>query len=299
MSDAAAATAEGDELVRALSEDGGVSVRALIGRDLVREAARRHSTSPIATRALGRTLLGAVLIASGQDDDETVQLQFRGQGALGQVTAIADGSGGVRGYVTHPLAEVPLREGRLDVAGAIGHGVLAVVRFHPRWREPYSGIVPIESGEVASDLAHYLAESEQKPSALALGEFQDADGEVQAAGGYLVQALPGADDETIARVDTVVRGIPPVSQLLSEGLDATDLARLLLAGVGAKEIDRSVPRFHCSCTRERVLHAMVFLGEDEIREIRREGDSVETVCRFCNERYVLDINELGALAPDA
>lgn len=291
--------ATSDCLVRALSTDGGVSVRALTGRDLVREAARRHGTSAVATRALGRTLLGAVLLASDQDADETVQLQFRGQGVLGQVTAIANGLGEVRGFVSRPEAEVPLRDGRPDVAAAVGHGVLAVVRFRPGWREPYSGIVPIQSGEIASDLAHYLAESEQKPSALALGEFHGASGEVETAGGYLVQALPDAADETIARVDTVVRGLPPVSQLLAEGLGASELAELVLAGVGTRELTASVPRFHCACNRDRVLHAMVFLGAEEIREIRREGESLETFCRFCGERYVLESDELGALAPDA
>lgn len=288
-----------DRLVRALSVDGGVSVRALTGREIAREAARRHGTSPVATRALARSLLGAVLLASGQDEEETVQLQFRGQGALGQVTAIADGLGRVRGFVSHPEADVPLRDGRLDVAGAVGIGVLAVVRFRPGWREPYSGIVPIQSGEIASDLAHYLAESEQKPSALALGEYQDAEGRVESAGGFLVQALPDASDETVARVDTVVRGLPPVSELLDEGLAAADLAELVLAGVGVRELEASEPIFHCPCTRERVLHAMVLLGAEELREIRREDEALETHCRFCGERYLLESDELGALAPDA
>ncbi|HKJ25570.1 MAG TPA: Hsp33 family molecular chaperone HslO [Myxococcota bacterium] len=288
-----------DALVRAVSADGGVSVRALSGRALAREAARRHGTSPVATRALGRTLLGAILLASGQDPEETVQIQLRGQGALGQVTAIADGRGRVRGFLSHPEADVPLRDGRIDVAGAIGHGVLAVVRFRPGWREPYSGIVPIQTGEIASDLAHYLAESEQKPSALALGEYQDVAGHIESAGGFLVQALPDADDATVARVDTVVRGLPPVSELLGEGLGAADLAELVLAGVGVRELETSGPRFHCPCSRERVLHAMVLLGAEELREIRRQGESLETHCRFCGERYLLASDELGALAPDA
>ncbi|MBW2315973.1 MAG: Hsp33 family molecular chaperone HslO [Deltaproteobacteria bacterium] len=288
-----------DVLVRALSEDGGVSVRALTGRELAREGAQRQGTSPVATRALARTLLGAVLLASGQDEEETVQLQFRGHGPLGPVTAIADGRGRARGFVTHPEADVPLRRGRLDVAGAIGVGVLAVVRFRPGWREPYNGIVPIQSGEIASDLAHYLAESEQKPSALALGEFQDRSGAIEAAGGFLVQALPDADDETVERVDVVVRGLPPVSELMAEGLGAPDLAKLLLAGVGMRELETSEPIFHCPCTRERVLRTMVLLGPDELRAIRRDGESVETHCRFCGERYLLASDELGALAPDA
>ncbi|NNL67828.1 MAG: hypothetical protein HKP30_16385, partial [Myxococcales bacterium] len=212
---------------------------------------------------------------------------------------IADGAGRVRGFVSHPAADVPLREGRLDVGAGVGTGVLAVVRFRPSWREPYSGIVPIQTGEIASDLAHYLTESEQKPSALALGVFHAADGSIRGAGGFLVQALPDADDETVARVDTVVRGLPPVTELLREGLDAADLTRLVLAGVGHRELHAATPGFHCPCTRERVLQAMVLLGRDELRALQRSGESLETHCRFCAERYQIDADELGALSPDA
>lgn len=284
-----------DLLVRTVSADGGVSVRALCGTELVREAARRHGTRPTATNALGRALMGAVLLASGQAEDETAQIQFRGDGPLGAVTAIADGRGRVRGFVSHPALDLPPRGGRPDVAGAIGRGVLAVVRFRPGWREPYSGLVPIQTGEIASDLAHYLAGSEQKPSAVALGLALGAGGEVAAAGGFLVQALPGADDETVARVETVVRGLPPVSELLGEGLGAGDLAELILAGVGARALHASEPRFSCPCTRERVLHAMVLLGHEELREIARERETLETHCRFCGERYLLSPEEVGSI----
>jgi len=288
----------GDVLVRTLSVDGSVGVRALIGTGLVREGATRHGASATAGNALGRVLLGAVLLASGQKD-ETVQIQFRGDGPLGTLTAIADGAGQVRGFAANPRAEPPLRDGKLDVGGAVGSGPLAVVRYRPGWREPYSGIVPIQSGEIASDLAHYLAESEQKPSALALGVFHESDGRVRAAGGFLVQALPDADEESVRRVDTVVRGLPPVTQLLQEGLDAADLAELLLAGVGARELHASRPRFACPCSRERVLRAMVLLGREELRDLQRSGETLETHCRFCGERYLLSGDELGALVPDA
>ena len=284
-----------DLLVRALSADGGVSVRALCGTALVREAALRHGTRPTATNALGRVLMGAVLLASGQADDETAQIQFRGDGPLGAATAIADGRGRVRGFVSHPELDLPPRGGRPDVAGAIGRGVLAVVRFRPGWREPYSGLVPIETGEIASDLAHYLAGSEQKPSAVALGVVLDAAGQVTAAGGFLVQALPGADDETVARVETTVRGLARVSELLHEGLGADDLAERILAGVGMGARHASEPRFTCPCTRERVLHAMVLLGREELREIQRQRETLETHCRFCGERYLLSAEELVSL----
>lgn len=285
--------------MRTLSADGGVTARALVGSGLVREAARRHEASATAAQALGRALLGTLLVAAGQDDEQTVQVQFRGNGVLGTVTTIADGAGRVRGFPQNPAAELPLRDGKLDVGGAIGEGILTVVRNRSDWREPYSGIVPIQTGEIASDLAHYLAESEQTPSALALGVSHERDGGVRAAGGFLVQALPEADPETIRRVDTVVRGLPPVSELLAEGLGAAELAELVLAGAGTRELHASVPRFACPCSRERVLAAVTLLGRDELRETQRRGETLETHCRFCGERYLLSADELGALAPDA
>ena len=288
-----------DSLVRTLSDDGAVAVRALVGTELVREAARRHGTSPISTHALGRTLMGAVLLASGLDEEETFQIQLRGDGPLGSVTAIADGRGRARGFVSRPTTDLPLRSGQPDVAGAVGRGVLAVVRFRPGWREPHSGIVPIQTGEIASDLAYYLAESEQKPSAVALGVVLGSAGDALTAGGFLAQALPGAEDYTVARVETLVRGMPPVTELLREGLDAGELAELLLAGVGHRALHESEPRFSCSCSRERVLRAMVLLGREEISEIRRQQEVLETRCCFCGERYLLSGDELGALAPDA
>jgi molecular chaperone Hsp33 len=284
-----------DVLVRTLSADGGVAVRALSGGVLVGEAARRHGTRPTASNALGRVLMGAVLLASGQADDETVQIQFRGDGPLGSVTAIADGRGRVRGFVSHPTVELPLRAGRPDVAGAVGRGVLAVVRFRPGWREPYSGLVPIQTGEVASDLTHYLAGSEQKPSALALGVVLDVAGRVEAAGGFLVQALPDASDETVARVEAAVRGLPRVSELLREGLGARELAERILAGVGTRALHASEPRFCCPCSRERVLRAMVLLGREELLEIEEARETLETHCRFCGERYLLSGEEIGRL----
>ncbi len=289
----------GDLLVRTLSSDGGVTVRALVATELVREAAERHGTSPTASNALGRALVGTLLFASGQSEEETVQVQFRGNGPLGTVTVIADGGGRVRGFVHDPRAELPLRDGKLDVSGAIGEGIVTVVRNHPDWREPYSGIVTIQTGEVASDLAHYLAESEQKPSVVAIGVSHEEDGSVRAAGGFLAQALPDADDETVARVDTVARGLPPVTTLLDEGLCAPDLAELVLAGVGARELHAQPARFSCPCTRERVLEAVALLGGEELREAQRSGETIETHCRFCAERYLVGGDELGALAPDA
>jgi molecular chaperone Hsp33 len=289
---------DGDELLRAVSADGSVGVRALVATELVRSAAMRHDTTPTASAALGRALMGAVLLASDAKDEETVQIQLRGDGPLGIVTVISDSAGRVRGFAGNPAADPPSKNGKLDVGGAIGRGILAVVRSHPAWREPYSGIVPIVSGEVAEDLAHYLLESEQKPSALALGVYVAAGGDVEAAGGFLVQALPGATEDVLERVETNVRMLPPLTELLCQGLRSSDVATRVLEGLGMQELERSHPAFVCRCNRARVLRAVMLLGRAELREVCASGEPLCVRCEFCGENYRLEHDELGALLPD-
>jgi molecular chaperone Hsp33 len=287
----------GDVLVRTLSTDGSIAVRAMVATGLVGKAAARHATAPTATAALGRTLMGAVLMAAEAGPDETLQIQLRGDGPLGAVTVIADSAGGVRGFVGDPAADPPSRDGKLDVGRAVGRGLLAVVRYHPSWHAPYSGIVPLVSGEVAEDLAGYLLESEQKPSAVALGVFVGSDGSVEAAGGFLVQALPGASDEALALLERNVRGLESPTQMLRAGLDADGIVDRVLSGLGSRERHRSLPRFACRCDRDRVLRAVTLLGRDEIRDISARGEAVEVRCEFCAERYVLHADDVGSLLP--
>lgn len=288
-----------DRLIRTLSRDGSIAVRALVATGLVAEAAGRHGTAPTATAALGRTLMGAVLLAAENDVDETLQIQFRGDGPIGSITVIADCAGRVRGYATHPATHLPARNGKLDVGAAVGRGILAVVRHHPSWREPYSGIVPLASGEIAEDLARYLLESEQKPAAVALGVYVGADGGVEAAGGFLVQALPGASEEAVARLESNVRALPSPTELLRSGVDADGLVDRLLDGLGARERHHGAPRFTCRCDRERVLSAVTLLGREEIRDIATRGEPLEIRCEFCAERYLLPADEVGGLLPSA
>jgi molecular chaperone Hsp33 len=284
-----------DALVRTLSVRGGVAVRALVATQLVGEAARRHGTSPTASVALGRALMGAVLFAAG-GKNETVQIEVRGDGPLGAIVAIADPEGRVRGYASHPSANPPARRGQLDVAGAVGRGTLAVVRSTASGAQPYTGIVPLVAGTVAQDLAHYLAESEQIRSAVALGVFLDAQGEVAAAGGYLVQALPGADEEEIEHAEGHVRALPGPGELVREGQDADSIARLLQGVLGCRERHASQPRFHCGCERERVLRAVSLLGPDDLARAVRESETLEVCCRFCAKRYAVPPSDLARLA---
>jgi len=289
-----------DELVRTISTDGSVSVRAVVTRNLVAEAAARRPLAPTALSALGRVLTGAVLLGTGpasknENDIETVQLQFRGNGPLGMLVAICDSMGRVRGTVSEPAVDLPLRDGQPDVAKAIGLGTLSVVRSRPSWREPYTGTVPLTSGEIAGDLALYLSESEQIPSAVGLGVALGSETRVEAAGGFLVQSLPGADEEAVSRMEQNVLGLPSPSALLRDGVRADDLAELLLAGLGTSQLHRSKPIFHCPCSRERALRTLLLLGEEEIQEIVQAGDAQEVCCEFCGRCYLLACDEIAPL----
>jgi molecular chaperone Hsp33 len=289
----------GDTLLRAISNDGTVAVRALLATALVAEAAERHHTSPLATAALGRSLMGALLLGSAGKDGENVQLRLRGDGPLRTVVAIADADGRARGYVSKPDVSLPTRGGQPDVARAIGLGGLSVVRHGPRWRQPYTGVVPLVSGEIAQDLALYLTESEQTPSAVALGVYVERDGSVACAGGYLAQALPGADDAVLARLEENVRDLAPPSELLRQGGDAESMVHGLLEGIGGLVLERHSPIFHCGCNRERVLRAVALLGRADLDEAVAEGEPLEVTCEFCAERYEVDPDHARALLPDA
>ena len=270
-----------DALLRTISADRSVSVRVLSATHLVGEAARRHATSPTATVALGRALMGTLLLASEAQDGERVQVRIRGDGPIGTILATASSDGDVRGYVVHPDAQVPPLADRFDVAGAVGKGTLSVERNHPSWKQPYNGIVPLVSGEIARDFAQYLLDSEQKPSAVALGVQLGADGGVVAAGGYLVQALPGAADGTLDALERRVDALRGPSALLRDGASAEGLLDRLVGGLGRDDVARIRPRFACPCSDRRVLAALMLLGADELRQLATDGETVEVRCAFC------------------
>ncbi len=287
-----------DRLVRTLSRDGGIAVRAIVGTRLVSEAARRHQTSPTATTALGRTLLGALLLAAGGKGGESVQIQFRGDGPLRGVVALADDAGHARGYVVRPSAHPPRVDGELDVQNAVGPGVLTVVRQRPG-QQPYTGVVQIVSGTIAQDLTHYLAESEQSHTAVALGVQEGSGADVAAAAGFLVHALPGASAEETRRAEQNVRATSLPSELVASGCDASGLVERLLDGLGAREHTESDVDFHCGCDAERVATAVRLLGAEEIARSASAGEALEVRCQFCAEAYSLGPDALRALCRGA
>lgn len=282
-------------LLRALSRDGGIAVRAVSAPGLVAEAGKRQGAGPLARAALGRALLGSVLLGAGAKDDETVMLRLRGDGPLGSVLAIADADGRARGRVANPAAERPRVQGALDLAGGIGAGDLSVTRMRPGGRQPYTGVVPIVSGAVAKDLTLYLTESEQTPSAVGLG-VQEADGSRPAlACGFILQALPGASDTVVARAERNVGRLDSPTDVFVGGGGLRDLVEQLLDGLGVRWLDEGQVSFHCGCTPERALGATALLGRTELEEARREGAPLEVRCDFCGERYAVDPERAIAL----
>ncbi|MDH3519394.1 MAG: Hsp33 family molecular chaperone HslO [Myxococcales bacterium] len=291
MPEARAALSACDARVDVLSRSEGIAVHTLVATQLVAEAARRQGGSPTSHAALGRALMGAILLGAA---GETLQLQIRGDGPLGALLAIADGDGHARGCASDPCAHPTPKRGVLDIAGAIGRGVLSVVRQPHGGGEPWRGTVPLLTGTIAQDLAHYLRESEQRRAAVGLGVFLSAQGEIEAAGGYLAEALPGASDTEVTQLEANVRHFPGPGELVREGVDAHGIADRLLARLGSGQRRCSHPAFQCSCNRERALRALCVLGRAELDRAVRDAETLELHCRFCGQAYWVPPAELAS-----
>ncbi|MHA7836152.1 MAG: Hsp33 family molecular chaperone HslO [bacterium] len=295
-------TATPDRLVRTISRSGSLAVKAVMASELISETLSLRPHAPTAGNALGRAMMGALLIAVGSAADdadesnvESVQLQLRGDGPLGGITTIADSRARVRGTVRHPATEIVREDGRPDIARALGLGPLHVVRHRPRWRSPYTGTVPLVSGEIAGDLTLYLSESEQTPSAMGLGvSFGPGMADV-AACGFLVQVMPDASEEDVSRMEENVAGMPGLAGLLEAPLDAHELIDRLLLGLGSRERHTMTPRFHCPCTRDRARRTLSLLDAEEIAGMIDRDESQEIVCEFCGRAYEIRPSEMSGL----
>lgn len=273
-----------DQLVRAISKDGFVKAAAVSTRDLTERARQIHHTLPVATAALGRTLAAASIMGNAlKDAGSSLTLQIKGGGPLGTVLAVSDNQGNVRGTVDHPTVDLPLRpDGKLDVGGAVGRdGTLTVIR-DLNMKEPYVGSVGLVGGEIAEDLAAYFAESEQVPSACALGVLVDRDQSVLAAGGYLIQLMPGAGEDVIARVEGGVLAAGTATELLQRCSGPEKLLRTVLPEFELEILETAPVEYRCYCSRERMERALISLGPDDLREILEEQDGAEMTCRFCD-----------------
>jgi molecular chaperone Hsp33 len=279
----------GDHLVRATALDGRVRAFSIRATALVDELRARHDTRPAATAALGRTAMGALLLAAGslKEDDQLLTVDIRGDGPIGRILCTANGRGEVRGLVGNPHADADdERPGKLNVAGVVGtRGRLSVTR-DLGMRDPYSGTVEIQSGEIGEDLTFYLARSEQTPSAVGIGVYVVPDGSVEAAGGFLVQLLPGLSDGEIEAVEREIAALPHPTRMIRDGLTPHQVLERIFPG-GFQLLDERPVRFACPCSRERFESALVTLGGEEIRRLieEEEKEYTEIICHFCNEAY--------------
>lgn len=288
-----------DSIISASAPEAGFSIVAAITTDVVREAQRRHALSPTATAAVGRLTTGAALLAAGLKGRERLSLQIAGDGPLGRVVSDAwliDAERvGARGYTANPQADVPLNErGKFDVAGAIGSGSLQVTKSF-EVGQPYVGVVPLYTSEIAEDIAAYLVNSEQIPSVVALGVLADPNG-IKAAGGIVAQLLPGADERTVTALEERALKMPPVTKLIAEGADAHALLHALAAGAELRSHRTIDVQFACRCSREKVETALLGLGADELEKIARERSETEATCDFCKKLYVFTTEEVNQLA---
>jgi len=260
--------------------------------DTVEEARRRHGTSPVATAALGRSMTGALILASSLKGEESVTLRLLGDGPLGGVVAVGNAQGEVRGYVREPLVDLPLKaSGKLDVGKAVGSGELTVSRSLQNG-EVYTGMVPLVSGEIAEDLVHYLLSSDQIPSAMLLGVLVEKDYHVAGAGGLLIQPLPGAPEEAIQAIENQLGRLQTgISELVAQSESMEELLRHLMGELPYHVLERRSVGFTCMCSRERLSGTLVSLGKKEIADLISDGKA-EMVCHFCNEHYQFSVDEL-------
>ena len=286
-----------DRIVRAISTDGLVQAAAICSRDLTERARQIHKLLPVGTAALGRTLSAASLMGNAlKDGGASLTLQIKGGGPLGTVLAVSDNQGNVRGYVTNPQVDIPLRaDGKLDVGGAVGHeGTLTVIKdLH--MKEPYVGTIDLLGGEIAEDVAAYFVESEQIPTACGLGVLVDRNQSVKAAGGYLIQLMPGATEDTIVKVEGGIMAAGNVSAILDKDDDPEHMLRQVMSDFDLKILETCPVEYRCYCSRQRVERALISLGKDELQQILDEQGHCSMTCQFCDAVYDFSGGELKAL----
>ena len=288
-----------DMLISASAPEAGIAIVAAITTELVKEIRERHDLSPTATAATGRLTTGAALFGAGLKGRERVTLQMSGDGPIGSIAAdtwlLEPDVLGARGYARNPFVDIPLNaRGKFDVAGAVGNGSLQVTKSY-EIGQPYVGVVPLYSGEVAEDIAAYLVKSEQIPSVVALGVLADPDG-VRAAGGVLAQVLPGADEKAVAMLEERALAMPPVTTLIKSGADAHALLHALAGPVHLRSHRSMDLRFACLCTKEKVEAALLAMGAGELRRLATEQSETEATCEFCKRVFVFTSEEILGLA---
>ena len=286
-----------DYLVRGMSMDGFVKAVAIRSTELVRRGAEIHKTAPNATAAFGRALTAASMMGNMQKvDNGSMTLQIKGDGPIGTIVCVSDPTGNVRGYVYEP--NVPVVEkypGKLDVGATVGtDGTLTVIR-DLQMKEPYVGSIPLVSGEIGDDVTAYFAQSEQTPTACALGVLVDTDCSVKVAGGYILQLLPGAPDETIDKLEAGIKRAGAVTAMLDAGMTPEEMLGQVSGDLGILFMETTEVEYKCYCTRERVEAALISLGKKELTEIAAEGKPFPVECQFCDEKYIFTPEQIKGL----
>ena len=285
----------GDYIVRAAAANTQIRAFAAVTTELVEEARERHSTSPVATAALGRLLTGGVLMGSMlKNKEDMLTLQIKCSGQIGGLTVTADSQGNVKGYVHNPDVMLPPKNGKLDVGGALGQGVLTVIK-DMGLKEPYSGQTILQTGEIAEDLTYYFATSEQVPSSVGLGVLMEKDNTVRCAGGFIVQVMPFIEDKVLEKLEQNIQNIQSVTSMLDNGHTPEEMLGHVLEGLDLEVTDTLPARFSCNCSKERIEKAIISIGKKEIQSMIDDGKEVEVKCHFCNTAYTYSVDELKEL----
>ena len=281
-----------DYIVRSTAADSQVRAFAITAGELVEEARKRHNTSPVATAALGRLLAGGAMMGSMmKNDTDMLTVKVRGNGPLGGITVTADSKADVKGYVENPDVMLPPKNGKLDVGGAVGIGIMQVIK-DMGLKEPYIGDTMLVTSEIAEDLTYYFASSEQVPSSVGLGVLMEKDNTVKCAGGFIIQMMPFAKEETIAQIEENLKNVTSVTELLDRGYTPEQILEELLGNVGLEITDTMPAQFTCNCSKERVEKAVASIGRKDIQEMIDEGKDIEVKCHFCNSAYNYTVEDL-------
>ncbi len=289
-----------DYIVRATAANNQIRAFAATTKETVEAARQAHNTSPVATAALGRLLTGGSMMGSMmKNDSDMLTIQIKGDGPIGGLTVTADSKGNVKGYVEHPEVMLPPNaQGKLDVAGALGIGLISVIK-DMGLKEPYVGQTILQTSEIAEDLTYYFATSEQVPSSVGLGVLMEHDNTVKQAGGFIVQLMPFVDDDVVDRLEANIKKISSVTSMLDKGMTPEEILEEVLDGFEVEVKDTMPAQFYCNCTKERVEKAIISIGKKDIQEMIEDGKPIEVNCHFCGKSYEFSVEELKTLIKKA
>lgn len=289
-----------DYLLKSIAFDGQIRVYVLDATETVMEAQKRHETWSAATAALGRTMIGGILLGATLKGDEKLTVRVEGGGPIGHIVVDSNGKGEAKGYISNPKVSLPLNDkGKLDVKGAVGTNGTLTVSKDLGMKEPFQGQVPLVSGEIGEDFTYYMANSEQTPSAIGVSVLVNPDESVKAAGGFMIQVLPGAEEETIVELEKTIQNMPMISSLMEQG-ETPEAILNRLCGAGSPKVLENLPvEFKCDCSKERFANAIVALGTKEIDEMIEEDHGAEAVCHFCGRKYQFSEEDLEELKEEA